>query len=175
MTKLHTILFYLFLPVWIVLSLLAIGVVHSIHASMKKIMKNLVAIPIIPFRLHVLVAWEIPIEEIVKCVKKHGTKEISDEWIRDFKEHTKKSLGLCYEIGGSRDILVFLKKRPQTASEYGVLYHELYHAVDTITESSQLLQYEHSRAFIFEYLANECNGYFWSLPIKNKEKNKKQT
>ena len=96
---------------------------------------------------------------------KHGVPITEDDWGKEFSKHidNKTCIGLAILYGDDNsDVLVWLKKRPEKCSEYGVLYHELYHAVDSIIESRNLFEEKESPAFIYEYLAMECNNYFWS-------------
>ena len=124
-------------------------------------MKNKLEINVKLYRLHVLIFWEVKIETIVRHAKKRRCS-ISDQWVTDISEDVKIASGVCARLGDDNtDIMVWLKKRPKTAGEFGVLYHELFHAVDYITESHNLADEKEARAFLYEFLANECNQYFW--------------
>jgi hypothetical protein len=115
------------------------------------------------FRCHCVVTWEQDVKEIVKWAKKHDVNSLKEDWVQTFNETTKVANGLCIDLGlGNTDILVWLKEKPKKMSQYGVLYHELYHAVDKIAEDHAMQTKEtEARAYIFEYLTNECNKVLW--------------
>lgn len=122
-------------------------------------------IPVILYRMTVVVFWETGISDIAAFAKKHKCA-ISDTWITNAEETIKNASGACMPLGeNNRDLLIWLKEKPKEARQYGVLYHELYHAVDFIADGTGLdtgLQGTESRAFLFEYLVTTCNRYFWS-------------
>lgn len=120
------------------------------------------AINLAVYRLHVIVTWDTSAEEIAEYSEAHGC-DVSKRFVSDFKEHAEDALlGLCMKLHNENpDVLVWLKQRPRRASDYGTLYHELYHAVDDISKSRNLDDEAESRAYIFEYLVTEANKFFW--------------
>ena len=127
---------------------------------MKKPEQKHIEIALAIYRCSVIVTWEQDIDKVIKWAQKQGVK-ISDDWKGEFTECRKKATGTTLMLGDENtDILVWLKVRPKKASEYGVLYHELYHATDRIAEDHNLKEGE-ARAYIFEFLANECNRVLW--------------
>jgi hypothetical protein len=123
---------------------------------------NFLAINVAVFRMHVIVTWETEAEEIERYARKHKV-EVAEKFVDEFKENTKDAIGVCMVFANENpDVLVWLRKRPRKASDYGTLYHELYHAVDNISESRNLKDEAEARAYAFEYLATEANKFFWS-------------
>lgn len=126
--------------------------------------KNILVIPVPLYRVTVLVAWDVPIESVGRHCRKHGCN-ITKEWIKDRVSFAEGANGICTNLGeGNTDVLVWLKNnlhRRSKASEFGILYHELYHAVDRIGKSHNLMEEEEARAYIFEYLVFRCNQFFW--------------
>lgn len=113
------------------------------------------------YRVGVLITWETTAKEIEDHIKDLGL-DIAKSFQDDFNEATKDAVGLCIKPSNDYpDLVVWLAKGPKKASEYGTLYHELYHAVDSIAESRSLEDETESRAYIFEYLATEANRFFW--------------
>jgi hypothetical protein len=113
-------------------------------------------------RMHVIVTWETEAEEIESYARQHKV-EVAKRFVEDFKENTKDAIGVCMVFDNENpDVLVWLRKRPKHATDYGTLYHELYHAVDNISESRNLDDEAEARAYAFEYLATEANKFFWN-------------
>ena len=120
----------------------------------------MIEIPVRVYKCHVIVTWEPDVKKIIIYAKRRKVK-ISDDWQREFTECQKKATGVTMTLGDDNtDVLVWLKTRPRKASEYGVLYHELYHATDRIAEDHNIKEGE-ARAYIFEFLVNECNRVLW--------------
>lgn len=149
-------------------------------------MKNhILVIPLILYRLHVIIAWELPIEKLAKHCRRRGAVNATDEWAREITEFTGSANGCCTNLGkGNADVFIWLKNSPHRgskASEYGTLYHELFHAVDRITETHNLDGEQECRAYIFEHLITEANKFFWArkepktlkLKIHTKRRRKK--
>ena len=118
------------------------------------------------YRVYVVVTWDTSKKEIMNYVKHNSPKlKITEEvWGKEFSKcvDDNRCNGLTIELGDDNcDILVWLRKRPQTASEYGVLYHELHHATRAIVDSRNLGIEHESPAFIYEYLATQCNKHLW--------------
>src|SRR3990167_4516275 len=115
-------------------------------------MKKILVIPLKIYRLNVVVCWEDPLEKFLKYARNRGCS-IPDDEIAGILNSAKGASGIAVTIGKeSTDVLIWMKKRPRKASEYGTLYHELYHAVDNITETHNLTGEKEARAFIYEYL-----------------------
>lgn len=115
------------------------------------------------YRLTAVITWGTKAKEILQYAKDHNVT-ISESYEKEFLQEfdIPKPTGRCMNLGdGNNDILVWIKGRPQHRSHYSVLYHELYHAVDYISKSHGLRDELEARAYIFEYLVNECNNYFW--------------
>jgi len=133
---------------------------------MKKKEKRFLEINLAIYRLYVVVTWETTKQEILDYVRKASPslKITEEEWGKLFSESadSNRTAGLTMELGDDNcDIVVWLRKRPKTSKDYGVLYHELHHAVRAIMDSRNLGIEHESPVFIYEYLANECNKYFW--------------
>lgn len=113
------------------------------------------------YRLHVVVTWETKPEEIEKFAKAHGC-DVATNFKKEFVENTKDAIGMCMEFSKSGpDVLVWLADRPKKTSSYGTLYHELYHAIDSISDSRNLANETEARAYLYEYLATEANRHLW--------------
>ena len=115
------------------------------------------------YRIAVVVFIGATKKEIMQVANKRGVT-ITEKWGKDFDEvyNDTRANGFCMELGDDNcDLLVYLKKFPRKASEYGTLYHELWHATYEIIKSRNLWKEEESPAFIYEYLATECNRNFW--------------
>ena len=124
---------------------------------MRKKLKHL-EINLAIYRCHDIIFWETTVDEIAVWGKKNKLT-ISEKWIEDFKETVKGASGACLSFGyDNRDRVIWLKERPHKATQYGVLYHELYHAVDFIADEANLDTTKNgteARAYIFEYLAKK--------------------
>lgn len=119
------------------------------------------AINLALYRLHVIVTWETTGAEIAEFARQHGCR-VSDRFVPDFNEQASDALGLCMAFHNDYpDVLVWLSKKPTKASSYATLYHELYHAIDSVSKSRNLADEPEARAYAFEYLVNECNRFFW--------------
>lgn len=134
--------------------------------KLKKKESKFLEIELAIYRLFVVVTWETTKEEIVKFVKTNSPNlVITDEkWGKDFSEAAddRRTAGLTILLGDDNcDVLVWLRKRPKTAKDYGVLYHELHHATRSIVDSRNLSIEHESPAFIYEYLATKSNQFFW--------------
>lgn len=139
-------------------------------------MKNILAINLELYHLHVVVVFGSPIEEVIEtCISRGAT--LSENWIKWVKVSAATANGFCANIGdGNTDVLVWLKKelnRGHKASDYGVLFHELFHAVDKITNSHALEGELECRAYIYEYLAEACFRYCWVKPAFTTKTKKK--
>lgn len=117
------------------------------------------------YRCTVLLTWETSVAEIVRHSERRGVKAIDDDWKKAAKKAAQEmmddSKGFCMEIGDGPDVVMWLEHRPTNASTYGTLYHEIYHAVDHLSESHSLEKEWEARAYLYEYLATACNRYLW--------------
>jgi len=115
------------------------------------------------FRVAVVVTWETDKAWIMNHARRHNIAATEEGIGKELSRHIEKDgcLGLCVYFGdGNADVLVWLRERPERASQYGVLYHELHHAARRVSKDRNLKGAE-AEAFIFEYLANECNSFLW--------------
>lgn len=129
---------------------------------MIRLTKKFLSINVGIYRLHVIVTWETTPAEISRYSKQHGVP-VAKNFEKEFTENTKDAIGLCMElVKGNPDVLVWLAKQPKRATSYGTLYHELYHAVDSISDSRNLGDELEARAYLYEYLVTEANKFFWS-------------
>ncbi len=129
-------------------------------------MRRFLEIPLSIYRLTVVVTWESALEEVLLFAGEHKV-EITPQWREEFERHAKDATcsGFCITFGDDNsDLLLWLRKRPTKASEYGVLYHELFHAVRAVVRSRSLGAEEESPAFLYEYLATRCNQVLWNYP-----------
>jgi hypothetical protein len=116
------------------------------------------------YRLTVVVTWETTAEEIMAFARRRKVTISREKWGKDFVEHAGNRLctGLTMELGDDNvDILVWLRCRPRTATQYGVLYHELHHVVGQVVQLRNLHRESESTAFLYEYLATSCNRALW--------------
>jgi hypothetical protein len=125
--------------------------------------KKFLPINLAIYRLHVIITWERSADKIIAYAKAHNCVT-AKSFKTDFEEHLKEDvLGLCMVFSNDNpDVLVWLAEQPTRASNYGTLYHELYHAVDSIEDSRNLSEEAESRAYIFEYLVTEANKVLWA-------------
>jgi hypothetical protein len=139
-------------------------------------MKKPIEIYIPIYKVTVIMVFGWTKEQILKCGKEHGVKEQREmsKWI---DKNIDTCSGFCVRYGdGNRDILIWLKKYPESFKEYGVVYHELYHAIDFIAydiDPETMMSNEGSseaRAFLFEYIINEANRVLWNMKFKEIQK-----
>jgi hypothetical protein len=131
----------------------------------KKKEKKYIHIFLAIYRCTVLVTWEQDTRKIMRYCNNRGST-LGDSWKKDFEGARERgAVGLCIKLGEADtnvpDYLVWLKERPQKASQYGVLYHELFHAVDAVADSRAMWREPEARAFLFEYLVDCCNRVSW--------------
>lgn len=128
---------------------------------MKKKESKYIEIFLAIYRCTVVITWEQNKQKIIKAMQRCGI-HLTDDWQKDFHYYGEKATGVCMALGdGNTDILVWLKERPRKAKQYGVLYHELFHAVDILSDSHNLGGEKEARAFLYEYLVNEANRILW--------------
>ena len=128
---------------------------------MKNKENKFIEIPLSIFRCSVLVTWEQDVDKIIKYASKRGVP-FKEDWKEVFVANSN-GLGLCLELGTNNvDCLIWLKEKPLKTNQFGVLYHEIYHAVDYISEHRGMKTEEkESRAYIFEHIVNQCNSILW--------------
>src|ERR1700745_1981689 len=123
-------------------------------------MNKFISINVEIYNCHVIVTWEHDIQKIIKYSEDHGCKLMSEEWKKNFLDNREEVTGLCMELGEKNtDVLVWLKEKPKKLSTFATLYHELYHAVDNISQSHNISPYKEieARAYLFEFLFKKCN------------------
>lgn len=112
------------------------------------------------------------VEQIVESAIKHKVPEkyFTHGWKDSVQDAIKKgSAGFCTPLGeDARDLMIWLRERLKTATQYGVLYHELHHAVDFVAvgvdpEDRMVGKtgISEAKAYLFEFLVNECNTTLW--------------
>lgn len=125
---------------------------------MEKSKFLLINLPI--YRLSVVLTWETDAQEIAKWTASQGVK-VAPRFERDFKEASGDALGLCMSLDNKYpDMLVWLAKKPSNKDGFHTLYHELYHAVDGISENRNLGDEKEARAYLFEHLVTVCDETF---------------
>ena len=136
---------------------------------MKKEKIHIITIPVPLYRMSVVIFIGGGVDDFVKHgLTHHITKDyFTEEWKKWVKEHLD-GLGLMADYGqGSSDVLVWLKVRPDRVSNFAVLYHELYHAVDQISKSrgfdNKTSENCEPRAYLFEYLFTEASKVLWKI------------
>jgi hypothetical protein len=121
-------------------------------------------IPCAIYRVHVVVTWGTTIAEIARYAFRHHVR-LSLTWIKTVEQEIGDGgcSGCTFNFGdGNTDILVWLRTRPKKASNFGTLYHELYHATRAIAESHSFVKEEEAQAFLYEHLATACNRVLWN-------------
>lgn len=124
------------------------------------------------YKRTVVVFFNSTLDRVIEAGIKNGIEKhsFSDEWKKEVEPAFKSANGFCAHYGeDSSDILICIKKRPTKASEFDTLYHEIYHAVDTIAkhidpENSMTDKTGNSeaRAYLYGYIATECNKILWN-------------
>lgn len=119
-------------------------------------MKNVLNIQIDIFRVYVNVFWEVKIEDAIKYLKERNCP-ITDDDAQALKEVSTASDGLTSNAGaGNRDIMIWLRKKPVTIKEYGVLYHEIYHATYRIAKDMSASSEEELQCYLYEHIVMKC-------------------
>lgn len=137
---------------------------------MKKKDIKFIQIPIILYRLSVIIFFNQTLDKIIKTGIKRGINK--EKFTVDWKEwpareiENKNTQGFCLNYGEeNKDVLIWLKKRPEKLSEYLPLYHELYHAVDFIADSRNFSvedKISEPKAYLFEYLFKQVSEFLWN-------------
>lgn len=124
------------------------------------------------YRRSVVVVMGWGVDDIVKWGLNNGIKEVNfpEQWKTTMGKTMDGAKGFCGHYGvDNHDILIWLEDRPKQASDYGTLWHELHHAVDTI--SNDLDPNAHffaddwtsePRAYLYEYMAVEITKNLWN-------------
>jgi hypothetical protein len=126
------------------------------------------------YRRSVVVVFGWELQKIIKLANKKGIK--TDKFSERMKNEFYGS-GLCCHFGDdNNDILIWLRDFPEQSSQFGVLYHEIYHAVDIVAENidSEFKLYcdngmSEARAYLYEYIVTECNKILWAVKPKKKK------
>lgn len=136
------------------------------------------------YRCSVVVFCGTSPEEIRSLALRRGiSKEIlNKKFMRETEAIMEEKIGgFCVPFGEDcRDILVWVRKIPKFNSEYRVLYHELYHAVDMVFAGidKNTLGYakegvSEPRAYLYDHLVYKCQQVLWP-PVKIPRKKKKK-
>lgn len=139
---------------------------------MTKRKPTFIVIPLDIYRRHVVVAIGASLDDVVNYGLDFniGEERFNDEWKKGFSDCLGDLCsGSCHNYGdGNSDILVHLKTYPTKASEFGVLYHELSHAVDLVAhqtdENSKWFADDgmsEPRAYLLEFMINACHTVLW--------------
>ena len=116
------------------------------------------------YRCSVSVFCGTSLEDIVDYGIRCGlpAESLNGRWEKAIEKTIKeKNVGAFCDWYGkhSRNIIIWVTHRPKTTTDFGVLYHELYHAVDMIAKDVDFDKRlgDEGRAYLFQYLADECN------------------
>ena len=128
----------------------------------KKSKCVIVTIPVVIYNIHVFVFVNGGAKNIIDYAKELGLK-LSKRWIKGLDSQYKgNGLGFCTYYGEDNiDILIGIKKPLLKASDYGTLYHEIYHAVFWILKDHSIKD-EEAGAYLYEYISTECNRVLWN-------------
>lgn len=135
---------------------------------------HFIIIPLPLYHLHVVIAHGCTIEQCYAHLKKLKY-DVDDELFKDLKDSADSSHGLCTNLGKDNlDVLVWLARsvhRDSDSSEYGPLWHELFHAVLKIQRNLGCTLEEEFGAYLFEHLAESACNVFWrTKPPKERKK-----
>lgn len=135
------------------------------------------------YRCSVIVFCGQTPEEIRRLARRRGMSQetLNKKFMRETEAIMEEKIaGFCVPFGEeNRDILVWVRKIPKFNSEYRVLYHELYHAVDMVFAGidKNTLGYakegvSEPRAYLYDHLVFKCQQVLWPA-VKSKKKKKK--
>lgn len=121
--------------------------------------------------MSVVIFFGISLDNIIKTgIKRRINPEMfTNTWKLSAETSIKDSLGFCCNYGeGNTDILIWIYKQPKKLSEYCVLYHELYHAVDLISKDKGFgnlddLALNEPKTYLFEYLFEKVSKKLWII------------
>jgi hypothetical protein len=66
--------------------------------TLKAISKHLLQLHLELYRLHVIIAWELPIHDVAKYCRRNGCS-ITDDWIRSRASFAAGANGICTNLG----------------------------------------------------------------------------
>ena len=130
------------------------------------------------YRISVVVSMGGTVEEIVRWGIQHKVEKTQfterwKDWIKKQMEE-KTTKGFCCDYGDdNKDVLIWVRKRPQFLSDYRILYHEIYHAVDHIANSRNFNvedKMSEPKAYLFEYLLSEISNPLWNISKSGSKK-----
>ena len=136
----------------------------------KQAIKDFIVIYVPIYRISVIVFMGSSLNRIIKIgIEKGINKErFTNEWKNWFIAETEKAIGVTLEYGNdNKDVLIWLKEKPEKLSQYATLYHELYHAVDHIADSrafNPVDKISEPKAYLFEYLFTKVSEVLWNRP-----------
>lgn len=139
-----------------------------------------ITIPLDIYRRHVVVAIGLGIGNLRELAKESNLHDLPESWWAVTEKTMAESSGFTSHFGdGNTDILVWLKKSPRDAEDYGPLYHELYHAVeitarqiDPACHMQDADGVSEARAYMYEYLATECLRVLWQRKARREEQDR---
>lgn len=134
------------------------------------------------YRRHVVLAIGHTPRMLREAASDMGLGDLTSEWWAKVDGALSDAKGITTNFGdGNSDILIWLRKTPVEFDEYGTLYHELYHAVELIAsqiDPNHLMNdnegMSEARAYLYEYLATECNRTLWTRNVAGASKAKKK-
>ncbi len=127
----------------------------------KKTPPKFLVIPLGIWKCGVVVTWETTIEKIVEFGIQNKLN-VNPDWEKDVAKGMRRGCGLCVHYGDHEaDLLVWLKTRPRKLSEFGVLYHELHHAVEFLAKDKAMEAELEAKAYTYEYLAIAAQRRLW--------------
>lgn len=134
---------------------------------------TVIPVPVAIYRTVVVLFIGSTCDEIVATGAMNGIdkKHFTEGWRRDVRQLMDETQTKAFTIlfgDDNRDVLIWLRERPRTATEYTHLYHEIAHAVDFIAHATdeKNLWYGNNgmsepRAYLFGYLATAFNRALW--------------
>ena len=111
--------------------------------------------PIDPYREDVVVACDIPQNEIIKWLKKQKVRRNLIDWVETdrsiFEVLEKNEAVFCWneKIRGS---MIILKNYQDNWKFWETLMHEIYHLIFNISKITMLSDETEAQAYLFEYL-----------------------
>lgn len=125
------------------------------------------------YRRSVVVFYNTDVDGILRVLEKKI--KVTDQLktvLKDVYDEGGSGFTMSMQKGGA-DLMIILKEKPQDVPTVGVLLHELLHAVDTIAEQIDPghMMFDktggsEARAYLFEYMANECLAALHLLPAR---------
>ena len=141
----------------------------------KKEHADFVSINLPLYRRHVIVAINADSKSIIDYGRTHGMDEevLTNDWCENLRKTDDDGCqGFCQHFGdNNNDVLVSIRKMPETLPQLGCLLHELYHAVDLMahqmdegcafTGGSGVSE---PRAYLYEHVVMETIGSLELFP-----------